>query len=77
MYPMKRIGYTIDYVKDKLIDQNGVTKRIDEERVMKHYWKNVQHSYWGVNQRELKEILIKNNLLYWSKCDINKCGKFN
>ncbi|ETO14848.1 hypothetical protein RFI_22520, partial [Reticulomyxa filosa] len=31
IYPMERIRYAIDYVKDKLIDQNGVIKIIDED----------------------------------------------
>ncbi|ETO32695.1 hypothetical protein RFI_04415 [Reticulomyxa filosa] len=31
MYPMKRIKYAIDYVKDKLIDKDGEIKSIDEK----------------------------------------------
>ncbi|ETO15172.1 hypothetical protein RFI_22192 [Reticulomyxa filosa] len=31
MYPMKRIEYAIDYVKDKLIDKDGVIRNNDEE----------------------------------------------
>ncbi|ETN97492.1 hypothetical protein RFI_40037, partial [Reticulomyxa filosa] len=31
IYPRKRIEYVIDYVKDKLIDQNGVIKIVDEK----------------------------------------------
>ncbi|ETO01852.1 hypothetical protein RFI_35587, partial [Reticulomyxa filosa] len=31
MYPMKKIEYAIDYIKDKLIDKDGVIKVIDEE----------------------------------------------
>ncbi|ETO34686.1 PBS lyase HEAT domain protein repeat-containing protein, partial [Reticulomyxa filosa] len=57
MYPMKRIEYAIDYVKDKLIDKDGVIKIIDEESAT---------FLLGVGQKQLKEILIKNNLLYWA-----------
>ncbi|ETO05613.1 hypothetical protein RFI_31785 [Reticulomyxa filosa] len=48
---MERIKYAIDYVKDKLIDQNDVLKMIDKE------------SYETLLEEELKEILIKNHLL--------------
>ncbi|ETO12507.1 hypothetical protein RFI_24868 [Reticulomyxa filosa] len=49
MYPMKRIKYAIDYVKDKSIDQNeGATFLL------------------GVSQAQLKDMLIKNHLLYWA-----------
>ncbi|ETO35014.1 hypothetical protein RFI_02059 [Reticulomyxa filosa] len=49
---MKRIEYAIDYVKDKLIDQNG-EKLLEEGATF----------LLGMNQKQLKEILIKNNLL--------------
>ncbi|ETO00604.1 ankyrin 2,3/unc44, partial [Reticulomyxa filosa] len=57
MYPIKRIEYAIDYVKDKLIDKDGVIKMIDEESAT---------FLLGVGQEQLKGILIKNNLLYWA-----------
>ncbi|ETO14619.1 hypothetical protein RFI_22749 [Reticulomyxa filosa] len=56
-YPMKQIEYAIDYVKDKLIDEDGVSKVIDTE---------VHLFLLGMNQKELKEILIDDNLLYWA-----------
>ncbi|ETN98113.1 hypothetical protein RFI_39404 [Reticulomyxa filosa] len=65
IYPMKRIEYAIDYVKDKLIDKNGIIKVIDEES----YETLLQEGatfLLGVSQKELKETLIKNNLLYWA-----------
>ncbi|ETO00807.1 hypothetical protein RFI_36633, partial [Reticulomyxa filosa] len=46
MYPMKRIEYAIDYVKDKLMIKMVQSKSL-MKRAMEHYWKNVQHFYWG------------------------------
>ncbi|ETO10968.1 hypothetical protein RFI_26407, partial [Reticulomyxa filosa] len=65
MDPMKRIEYTIDYVKDKLMDQNGITKSIDEESYETLLEEGATFLL-GVNQKQLKDILIKNNLLYWA-----------
>ncbi|ETN99919.1 hypothetical protein RFI_37548, partial [Reticulomyxa filosa] len=65
MYPMKRIEYAIDYIKDKLIDQNGVIKIIDEESYETLLEEGATFLL-GMSQKQLKEILIKNNLLYWA-----------
>ncbi|ETO00137.1 hypothetical protein RFI_37322, partial [Reticulomyxa filosa] len=65
MYPMERIEYAIDYVKDKLIDQNGVVKIIAEERYEKFLEEGATFLL-GMNQTQLKETLTKNNLLYWA-----------
>ncbi|ETO01628.1 hypothetical protein RFI_35812, partial [Reticulomyxa filosa] len=65
IYPIKRIEYAIDCVKDKLIDQNGVIKIIDE----KSYEILLEEGatlLLGVSQKQLKETLIKNNVLYWA-----------
>ncbi|ETO12137.1 hypothetical protein RFI_25240 [Reticulomyxa filosa] len=62
MYPIKRIEYAIDYGKN---NENDITQIIDEEG----YETLLEESaafLLGVNQTELKEILIKNNLLYWA-----------
>ncbi|ETO17843.1 NTPase [Reticulomyxa filosa] len=59
MYPLKRIEYAIDYVKDKIIDA------INDES----YETLLQEGatfLLGVNEKELKETLIQNNLLYWA-----------
>ncbi|ETN99676.1 hypothetical protein RFI_37794 [Reticulomyxa filosa] len=66
MYPMERIEYAIDYVKDKLIDQNGVIKIIDEESY-EILLEEGATFLLGMTQKQLKEILIKNNLLKF-KC---------
>ncbi|ETN99956.1 hypothetical protein RFI_37511, partial [Reticulomyxa filosa] len=65
IYPMERIKYTIDYIKDKLIDKDGVIKMVDEENYEK-LWEEGVTFLLRVNQTELKEILIKDNLLYWA-----------
>ncbi|ETN98129.1 hypothetical protein RFI_39388, partial [Reticulomyxa filosa] len=65
MYPMKRIEYAIDYVKDKLIDKNGVIKMIDDESYETLLEEGATFLL-GANQTELKETLTKNNLLYWA-----------
>ncbi|ETN99413.1 hypothetical protein RFI_38068, partial [Reticulomyxa filosa] len=65
MYPMKRIEYAIDYVKDKLIDQNGVIKNIDEEDYETLLEEGATFLL-GVSQKQLKETLIKNSVLYWA-----------
>ncbi|ETN98622.1 hypothetical protein RFI_38870, partial [Reticulomyxa filosa] len=65
MYPMKRIEYAIDYAKDKLIDQNGVMKIIDEES----YETLLEEGaifLLGLSQKQLKKKLIEYNLLYWA-----------
>ncbi|ETN97829.1 hypothetical protein RFI_39697 [Reticulomyxa filosa] len=65
MYPIKRIEYAIDYTKNKLINENDITQIIDEEG----YETLLEESaafLLGVNQRYLKEILIRSNLLYWA-----------
>ncbi|ETO02723.1 hypothetical protein RFI_34690, partial [Reticulomyxa filosa] len=65
MYPMKRIKYAIDYVKDKLIDKDGVIKVIDEESY-ETLLKEGATFLLGMGQKQLKDMLIKNNLLYWA-----------
>ncbi|ETO02015.1 hypothetical protein RFI_35424, partial [Reticulomyxa filosa] len=50
------------YVKDKLIDKDGVIKIVDEES--EKLLEEGATFLLGVHQTELKEILIKNNLLY-------------
>ncbi|ETO07401.1 hypothetical protein RFI_29989 [Reticulomyxa filosa] len=63
IYPIKRIEHAIDYVKDKLIDENGIIKIIDE----KNYSTLLQEGaifLLGINQKELQDNLIKNDLLY-------------
>ncbi|ETO02946.1 hypothetical protein RFI_34464 [Reticulomyxa filosa] len=65
MYPMKRIEYAIEYVKDKLIDQNGVIKIVNEENY-KPLLKEGAAFLSGMIQRQLKKVLIENNLLYWA-----------
>ncbi|ETO07648.1 hypothetical protein RFI_29743, partial [Reticulomyxa filosa] len=65
IYPMKRIEYAIDYVKDKLIDKDGVIKIIDEENY-EILLEEGATFLLGMNQKQLKEILTKNNLLYWA-----------
>ncbi|ETO02775.1 hypothetical protein RFI_34638, partial [Reticulomyxa filosa] len=65
MYPMKRIEYAIDYVKDKLIDENGVIKVIDEDS----YETLLQEGatfLLRMSQEQLKDMLIESNLLYWA-----------
>ncbi|ETN97100.1 hypothetical protein RFI_40431, partial [Reticulomyxa filosa] len=56
IYPMKQIEYAIDYVKDKLIDEDGVSKVIDDTSAT---------FLLGKNQKGLKGILMNKNLLYW------------
>ncbi|ETO03469.1 26S proteasome non-ATPase regulatory subunit, partial [Reticulomyxa filosa] len=61
----KEIEYTMDYVKDKSIDQNGVAKIVDEES----YGTLLEEGatfLLGMSQKQLKDMLIKNNLLYWA-----------
>ncbi|ETN98221.1 hypothetical protein RFI_39289 [Reticulomyxa filosa] len=65
MYPMKRIEYAIDYVKDKLIDEDGVIKIIGEENYETLLEEGATFLL-GMDQKQLKEILTKNNLLYWA-----------
>ncbi|ETO03668.1 NTPase, partial [Reticulomyxa filosa] len=58
IYPMKRIEYAIDYVKDKLVDEEGIIKSIDEES----YETLLQEGatfLLGLNQKDLKETVIK------------------
>ncbi|ETO02502.1 hypothetical protein RFI_34930, partial [Reticulomyxa filosa] len=65
VYPMEQIEYAIDYVKDKLIDENGVKKDIDE----KNYEILLQEGaafLLGETQKNLEEILHENNSLYWA-----------
>ncbi|ETO11587.1 hypothetical protein RFI_25789, partial [Reticulomyxa filosa] len=65
IYPMKRIEYAMDYVKDKLVDEEGITKSIDEENYETLLQEGVT-SLLGVSQNDLKETVIKSNLLYWA-----------
>ncbi|ETO36172.1 hypothetical protein RFI_00890, partial [Reticulomyxa filosa] len=64
-YPMKQIEYVIDYVKDKLIDEDGVSKVIDEENCQTLLIEGASFLL-GMNQEELQKMLINENLLYWA-----------
>ncbi|ETO06862.1 hypothetical protein RFI_30534 [Reticulomyxa filosa] len=64
-FPMKQIEYAIDYVKDKLIDEDGVSKVVDAES----YEILLQEGatfLLGVSQTELQKMLINDNLFYWA-----------
>ncbi|ETO29856.1 hypothetical protein RFI_07265 [Reticulomyxa filosa] len=65
MYPMKQIEYSIDYVKDKLIDGDGVTKVVDEESYEILLQEGASFLL-GINQKDLQEILINGSSLYWA-----------
>ncbi|ETO02859.1 hypothetical protein RFI_34554, partial [Reticulomyxa filosa] len=65
IYPMKRIEYAIDYVKDKLIDKDGIIKSIDEESYETLLEEGATFLL-GVSQNDLKETVIKSSLLYWA-----------
>ncbi|ETN99361.1 viral A-type inclusion protein [Reticulomyxa filosa] len=64
-YPMKQIEYAIDYAKDKLINKDGIIKVIDEDSYQTLLMEGASFLL-GMNQKELKEILINDNLLYWA-----------
>ncbi|ETO02632.1 hypothetical protein RFI_34786, partial [Reticulomyxa filosa] len=64
IYPMKQIEYAIDYVKDKLIDEGGVSKVIDNTSYETLLLEGATFLL-GENQKGLKDILVNKNLLYW------------
>ncbi|ETN97797.1 hypothetical protein RFI_39729, partial [Reticulomyxa filosa] len=64
IYPMKQIEYAIDYVKDKLIDEDGVSKVIDNTSYETLLLEGATFLL-GENQKGLKDILMNKNLLYW------------
>ncbi|ETO03428.1 hypothetical protein RFI_33979 [Reticulomyxa filosa] len=64
IHPMKQIEYTIDYVKDKLIDEYGLSKVIDDKSYETLLLEGAAFLL-GENQTELKDLLINNSLLYW------------
>ncbi|ETO20144.1 hypothetical protein RFI_17077 [Reticulomyxa filosa] len=75
VYPMEQIEYAIDYVKDKLIDEDGIEKDINE----KDYEILLQEGaafLLGETQKNLEEILHENNSLYWAASRDIKSIKF-
>ncbi|ETO10825.1 hypothetical protein RFI_26550 [Reticulomyxa filosa] len=64
IYPMKQIEYAIDYVKDKLIDEDGVSKKIDDTSYETLLVEGATFLL-GENQKGLQEILMNKSLLYW------------
>ncbi|ETO31318.1 hypothetical protein RFI_05806 [Reticulomyxa filosa] len=63
IYPIKQIGYAIDYVKDKVIDRAGTVKSDNKES----YETLLQEGatfLLGVDQRELQKALVENNFLF-------------
>ncbi|ETO07733.1 hypothetical protein RFI_29658 [Reticulomyxa filosa] len=65
IFPMKQIEYATDYVKDKLIDEDGVSKVIDADSYQTLLIEGASFLL-GMNQKELKEMLINDNLFYWA-----------
>ncbi|ETN98183.1 hypothetical protein RFI_39329 [Reticulomyxa filosa] len=62
---MEMIEYAIEYVKGKLIDQNIVIKIVNEENY-KSLLEEGAAFLLEMIQKQLKEVLIENNLLYWA-----------
>ncbi|ETN97489.1 hypothetical protein RFI_40040, partial [Reticulomyxa filosa] len=65
IYPMKQIEYAINYVKDKLIDEDGVSKVIDETSYETSLVEGATFLL-GENQKGLKDLMASNSISCFS-----------
>ncbi|ETO05326.1 hypothetical protein RFI_32072 [Reticulomyxa filosa] len=65
IYPMNQIEYAIDYVKDKLVNEDGVRKFIDDESYQTLLQEGATFLL-GVNFGQLQQLLTNNSQFYWA-----------
>ncbi|ETO16622.1 hypothetical protein RFI_20716 [Reticulomyxa filosa] len=64
IYLMKRIEYAMDYVKDKLVDEDYIIKFIDEILLQLSYWENSiklprDTTFESVYKKGMKEFQVQ------------------